>query len=281
MIARPAQSGFSLVELSIVLVILGLLTGGILAGQSLIRASELRSISTEYNRHVAAIQTFRDKYFALPGDMKDATKFWNAADGTGSDGACYVADQSGGTATCDGNGNGTVDSYTRSPSYGNGPGATSEQFMMWKHLSNAGLIEGNFNGLALAGTAYDMVPGVNSPRTKICSTCGWTATSNAPLAFETGPFAGSANKYFARPSGYGQHFNLGTLSSSNPAIGPFVKPEEAWNLDTKIDDGKPGLGKVVAVWPNTCASGDGTNLTVDYNLASSTRACAFVFANAF
>ncbi|MFM9890490.1 MAG: type II secretion system protein, partial [Rickettsiales bacterium] len=71
--------GFSLVELSIVLVILGLLTGGILSGQSLIRAAELRSVSTEYNRYVTAVQTFRDKYFALPGDMTNAQSFWGSS----------------------------------------------------------------------------------------------------------------------------------------------------------------------------------------------------------
>ncbi|PZP83692.1 MAG: type II secretion system protein, partial [Azospirillum brasilense] len=62
---RPSPThGFSLVELSIVLVILGLLTGGILGGQSLIRAAELRTISTDANRYITAAQTFRDKYFA-------------------------------------------------------------------------------------------------------------------------------------------------------------------------------------------------------------------------
>ena len=73
---------FSLVELSIVLVILGLLTGGILAGQSLIRAAELRAVTTEYQRYVAAVQTFRDKYMALPGDMPNAIAFWGAAHAT-------------------------------------------------------------------------------------------------------------------------------------------------------------------------------------------------------
>lgn len=69
------RNAFSLVELSIVLVILGLLTGGILAGQSLIRAAELRAVSTEYNRHFTAIQSFRNRYMALPGDMNNATRF--------------------------------------------------------------------------------------------------------------------------------------------------------------------------------------------------------------
>ena len=49
---------FSLVELSIVLVILGLLTGGILAGQNLIRAAELRSVITEFKTYQTAVMTF-------------------------------------------------------------------------------------------------------------------------------------------------------------------------------------------------------------------------------
>ena len=73
---------FSLVELSIVLVILGLLVGGILAGQSLIHAAELRAVSSEYQRYRTAIYAFRDKYLGLPGDITTATNFWGAADGS-------------------------------------------------------------------------------------------------------------------------------------------------------------------------------------------------------
>lgn len=89
--------GFSLVELSIVLVILGLLTGGILAGQSLIRAAELRSYITDVQRYPAAVNAFKDKYFAYPGDMANATKFWGAlgGDGTGNDAACQALSASG------------------------------------------------------------------------------------------------------------------------------------------------------------------------------------------
>lgn len=98
------QKAFSLVELSIVLVILGLLTGGILAGQSLIRASELRAVVTEYERYIAASHTFRDKYMAIPGDMANATRFW------GDDAAlCADAGITNGTpGTCNGNANGSI-----------------------------------------------------------------------------------------------------------------------------------------------------------------------------
>ena len=67
------NQGFTLVELSIVLVILGLLVGGVLTGQSLIRAAELRTVSTQYATFSTAVNTFRDKYFTIPGDMTNAS----------------------------------------------------------------------------------------------------------------------------------------------------------------------------------------------------------------
>ena len=105
---------FSLIELSIVLVILGLLTGGILAGQSLVHAAELRSVSIEWNRYQTAIYTFRDKYFALPGDMANASSVWP-------------------TAT-NGPGSGMIGTYW------------TGGVRLWQHLSLAGLIEGKFTG---------------------------------------------------------------------------------------------------------------------------------------
>ncbi|MFZ4541492.1 MAG: type II secretion system protein [Rickettsiales bacterium] len=127
------SSGFSLVELSIVLVILGLLVGGILSGQSLIRAAELRAVSTEYSRYVTAVQTFRDKYFQLPGDMNSATTFW----GTAAVGAACATTIGSGTQTCNGNGDGWLD---------NGYVNSNENFRYWQHLANAGLIEGAYTG---------------------------------------------------------------------------------------------------------------------------------------
>ena len=79
-------SGFTLVELSIVLVILGLLVGGVLTGQSLIHAAELRAVTTEHDKFVTAINTFRDKYMALPRRMSNAVRYWGAMDGGTADG---------------------------------------------------------------------------------------------------------------------------------------------------------------------------------------------------
>ena len=124
------NNGFSLVELSIVLVIIGLLTGGILSGQSLIRAAELRSVTTEYAQFNTATMTFRDKYLAVPGDMKNATKFWgkltaycNADAGTAS-----------ATGTCSGDGDGLME-------LGAGALQKGENLMAWNQLALQGLFQ--------------------------------------------------------------------------------------------------------------------------------------------
>jgi hypothetical protein len=117
-----------------VLIILGLLIGGILGGQSLIKASELRALVTEQEKYQIAFNNFREKYNALPGDFTKATAFWGTAANCPGTAAQGTTD---GT-TCDGDGNGEIDYY-----YAN----SNEAFRAWQHLSNAGLIEGTYNGV--------------------------------------------------------------------------------------------------------------------------------------
>ena len=71
---RPLK-GFTLIELSIVLVVIGLIIGGILVGQDLIQAAETRSQITQIEKYNAAVNTFRLKYNCLPGDCLNVTAF--------------------------------------------------------------------------------------------------------------------------------------------------------------------------------------------------------------
>ena len=68
---RLTKSGFTLIELSIVLVIIGLIVGGVLVGQDLIRAATVRAQISQIEKFNTAANTFFGKYGYLPGDIKD------------------------------------------------------------------------------------------------------------------------------------------------------------------------------------------------------------------
>lgn len=260
------QMGFSLIELSVVLVILGLLAGGVLSGQSLIRAAELRSVAQDAQKYTAAAYTFREKYFAIPGDMSNATQFWGFA---GTTAAPNCLSTSGITAisspgTCDGNGDGSTDLSTAA-------GQTSEIFQAWKQLALSGLIEGTYSGLSGPAGRFDAVSGMNTPKAKLNNALWYISTNKN--------YPGDANTY---------KYDLGNYfvihSSGN---GPILKPEEAWNIDTKLDDGKPAGGKIVAkYWNNLCSAADDGSSAVDdlvasYRLQDNTVQCALYFSNYF
>lgn len=248
--------GFSIVELSIVLVILGLLTGGILAGQSLISAAELRSISSDISKYTTASMAFREKYFAIPGDMNNATKFWGAV------GAAGTACASGlGTApqTCDGDGNGQVDVYL--PVYG------QERYRFWQHLANAGLIEGSYTGRR--GSPFPAsgqldVPGENIPRTKYKDVGLVVQYSSANT------FGASARNWLRIASGV--HPTSGQLD------GRAMPQQDAWNMDTKLDDGLPDQGRMRAYGPGGygvgCVTVSGSGYAYVLNNPGSTNWCS-------
>lgn len=251
------------------LVILGLLTGGILGGQALIRAAEIRTITNEHGRYVAAIQTFRDKYFAIPGDMANATQFWGAA-GVPADCATTLGT---GTQTCNGDGDGRVEE-------------NNEMYRFWQQLANAGLIEGSYTGIqAVAGQTYSLAAGSNVPRSRM-ATGAWATRSSSGVP--------EAAQMFTIDY-IGNSLNIGTPSSdiNNSWVREaLLKPEEAWGVDKKIDDAKPGRGSMVirgrAGWNNAggtlarCTLAQSTNdIDADYMLSESGKQCALIFMNAF
>ncbi len=208
------KNAFSLVELSIVLVILGLLTGGILAGQSLIRAAELRAVSTDVARYKASLQTFRDKYLAIPGDMSNATRFWtrqiNAAHCITNSAAAVST-----PGVCDGNGDGMIQIAAAASESG-------ESFQIWRQLALAGLIEGSYTGTAGAAALSDTLAGTNVPAMRVSNVgCYLQYWDNTP--------GGAGSPWFS--VNYKNALTCGTKASWHDQA--FLRPEEAWNIDTK------------------------------------------------
>ncbi|MBN8544389.1 MAG: prepilin-type N-terminal cleavage/methylation domain-containing protein [Alphaproteobacteria bacterium] len=254
------RKGFSLIELSIGLVIIGLIVGGIMAGQSLIRAAEVRSVMTDFDKYKSASLQFRQKYDALPGDFANAEATWGTAHAT--DATC-VTTASTTPLTCNGDENGQITTAVRS----------NERFRYWQHLANAGFIEGQYIGIQ-QGTTANGATTANVPSGRL-KTSLWHVNWFGNLSGSTIWFDGS----------YDNGFQYGGQTLNFDPAQPIFKPEEAWNIDTKIDDGKPATGKLVVRAQggfNTCttaAAGASTNLAADYLLSGTTLTCSLTFRN--
>ncbi len=252
---RMKSNGFTLVELAIVLVILGLITGGIMAGQSIIRASEIRSLAVQYEQYSAAVYAFDDQYMGLPGDLKDATAYWGD-----NNAACADAATPNGTpGTCNGNGDGLVFSNHTYPA-----GATQEASQFWNQLALAELISGSYTGLPGSASYFESIPDVNVPPTKVKNgrwAFRYYNTTGVPSHFQVGVV--------------GNHFVAGSDAGGWPH-GHLLTPKEAWNIDTKTDDGQPGQGKVLAThWLNCTTAANGNALDATYNLSNTNLVCSF------
>lgn len=238
--------GFSLVELSIVLVILGLLTGGILAGQNLIRAAELRTTVMQYQQFFSATMAFKDRYFQLPGDFSAATQFWGRLNSNADCVTNSAAAVNASTGVCDGDGNGQVRAIATA-------NQSSEELQAWRQLAAAGLVEGTYTGITNAGGG---ITG-SAPTAKFGAQTRWRIRYIGDL---TGAVTGSQVDTFAVVYG-----NVLELSEMTAGVGVF-KPEEAWNIDKKIDDGKPAYGKMIGRGWDTCTTAiSRTDLTGELN----------------
>lgn len=126
------QRGFTLIEIAIVLVIIGLLLGGVLKGQELITSARVRNLIAQQDGTKAAYFGFVDRFRALPGDYGAA-----------------IANINGVAATAFGNGNGQIEGAGTPPA----GGAANEDVAVWDHLSKAGFITGSYTHTAGVYTA--------------------------------------------------------------------------------------------------------------------------------
>src|SRR5476649_546217 len=121
------QTGFTLIEIAIVLVIVGLLLGGVLKGQELITAARVRNIAAQLDGVKIAYLGFQDRYRSLPGDYVDAQAAANIPGPTPTLGC------TSGNSTCQ---NGKID-----------PGSSpSESILAWHQLGRSGFINCSYDG---------------------------------------------------------------------------------------------------------------------------------------
>ncbi|MFW0777023.1 MAG: pilus assembly FimT family protein [Rickettsiales bacterium] len=262
------RRGFSLIEISIVLVVIALIIGGIAAGRSLIRNSEMQSVIKESTAYTQAIGSFRQKYLALPGDFSGATALWGAADADFDD--CKITASSNGVVTCDGDGNGRI------MNQGAGNSDTYyEQFRAWQHLSNAGFIDGNYSGIASSGTLGYRI-GVTIPESKF-GRAGWrvlTVTTRDITELPTPNVTEMGYQLGDIPPGVVLWWGGNNIDNSL-RMTPIISSGEAFTLDTKIDDGMGGTGKLVGQINSTGTCYNSS--TMAYKPVSDNVSCALIF----
>lgn len=155
---KRLQAGFTLIEIAVVLVIIGLLLGGVLKGQELINSAKVKNLATDFRNIPVFLYTYQDKFRALPGDDANALT--------------HVAGTNATSSNTLGNGiiNGNWNDST----------IASESFVFWQHIRLAGLLSGTTD------TAANTYLPMNAVNGKVGIQSGTSIAANAVIKDSTG-----------------------------------------------------------------------------------------------
>lgn len=211
-----SQNGFTLVELAIALMVIGLLIGGVLKGQELIENAKVTSFIRQIKAYDTAVMIFRNTYGALPGDIKKPARIPNC-----NDAICNIR----------GNGNGKIERNVGAKLY--------ESHNFFPHLTKAGMIQGPEGGaeedmtvenvdMWYGSTAFDNHLGVKTSRKT---------------------YTDFANDVTERRNNYELPVFKEPMTDDETRLA-FSKMGQ---IDNKMDDGKPFSGDVQVLHESSCS----------------------------
>lgn len=208
-----SPNGFTLIELAISLMVIGLLIGGVLKGQELINNARMTQTIRQLQSYETAVAIFRTTYDALPGDIQNPSSRIPSCS----------------TLPCSSTGNkdGYIDLTTNSR-FETVPSTTTESRNFWLHLAKAGIITG-------VQTDYTGTPnqfGLDFPSIPL----------DGGIMIQSYTESGASSTYFIL---------LAQIAAPNTAAANVMNPRVAAQLDRKMDDGQAKAGVVSGWSPNT------------------------------
>jgi prepilin-type N-terminal cleavage/methylation domain-containing protein len=246
---KKRTEGFTLVELSIVIIIIGFLIAGISAGTSLVKQVKLSAVISDFTDYQIVYNNFKSRYNAIPGDMGNGESFWpDCAD----------------TIPCNGNDNGIIQWH--------GSVSVDETVLAMRQLFLAGLITKGGTAIIPANYSDEIILAPWFPESKLgCClyiagpTPTYTDTIYPPQPDNISPWAATKENAI---------FLITAIGFTASGI---ISPEDSFSIDMKVDDAKASdtgflgasTGKIRAYGDsnNTCLTGG------NYDLASTAKSC--------
>jgi len=244
-----ASNGFTMVELSVVLVVVSFIIGGLLSVSTMVHEARVNSTIVWVRSVQTAYMQFEDIYSAIPGDMINASTFFPGA--------------------TNGNGDGKVDGAPGGDDHGGSLGGAgnlyywqAEDMWFWNHITTAGLLKGKLFGNVVC---CPVIPGYNTPAIPL-------ATGITAAVYNT--------SYFGVPAD--------TMLINTPlgwAGAGAVQPQDALEIDQKMDDGLPRSGTVYGLSSNEMYGGQPSTCyyttpagTIAYDVNHNSRLCGLAIA---
>ena len=191
------QKGFSLTELSVVIIIMALIIASVMTGSSLMERAKIRGVIAEVTNHKLAVNSFNAKFDYYPGDFNESSEYWSGS--------------------IDGNGDGNIEFVS---------GGVYEGYLAWQNLAYAKMTNNPFVGTRTDGIAQ---VGIDIPESR--------TGGGYFFEYESHGFSGRNNLVLGLP------LNIGA-SDTNLTVNGILTPDQAFEVDSKMDDGSPISGNV-------------------------------------
>lgn len=232
------KSAFSLIELSIVLIVIGLLIAGITGGASLIKSSELRSVMGEARGYAVAVNAFYSQFNALPGDYRTAL----------------------GTVTAIGDGDDRIEYYSDASA------PVAEGLQAWLALKAIGGIDST---ITLVAVGVAQVPTTNMPASKTKSS-GWAFDYNKTSTQNVVVLTGATTTGTATDSLVNGLTKVSPAILATDALSIDAKIDDGVANTGKVR-GVDSAATVAAVAADTCS------VTTAYTVARTAKTCALSY----